>query len=47
MPKEFGLEQYIDYDTQFDKAYIEPIKSIISTIGWNVEKTATLDDFFS
>lgn len=47
LPKEFGLENFIDYETQFDKAYIEPIKSIISTIGWHVEKTATLEDFFS
>jgi DNA polymerase elongation subunit (family B) len=47
LPKEFGLEKFIDYETQFDKAYIEPIKSIINTIGWHVEKTATLEDFFS
>ncbi len=47
MPPEFGLEKYIDYDTQFDKSYIEPLKSVISTIGWNTEKVATLEDFFT
>ena len=47
MPPEFGLEKYIDYDTQFDKSYIEPLKSVISTIGWNTEKVATLEDFFA
>jgi len=47
LPEEFGLEKYIDYDTQFDKSYVEPIKSIISTIGWNIEKIATLEDWFS
>lgn len=47
MPPEFGLEKYIDYDLQFEKSYIEPLKSILSTIGWNTEKVATLEDFFS
>jgi DNA polymerase elongation subunit (family B) len=47
MPPEFGLEKYIDYDTQFNKSYIEPLKSVISTIGWNTEKIATLEDFFA
>lgn len=47
MPPEFGLEKYIDRDKQFEKSYIEPLKSVISTIGWNTEKVATLEDFFS
>jgi DNA polymerase elongation subunit (family B) len=47
LPPEFGLETYIDYDTQFSKSFEEPIKSIISTIGWDTEKRATLEDWFS
>lgn len=47
LPPEFGLEDYIDYDTQFTKSFEDPIKSIVSTIGWNTEKRATLDDWFS
>ena len=47
LPPEFGLEKYIDYDTQFTKSFEDPIKSIVSTIGWNTEKRATLDDWFS
>ena len=46
LPKEFGLNQYIDYDTQFDKAFLEPISAILSAIGWKAEKTATLEAFF-
>jgi len=47
LPAEFGLNKFIDYETQFDKAFLEPIKSILTTIGWHTEKKATLEDFFS
>ena len=47
LPKEFGVNEYIDYDTQFDKAFVEPLKIILNSIGWEHEKTATLEDFFS
>jgi DNA polymerase elongation subunit (family B) len=37
LPKEFGLEEYIDRDLQFTKAFVEPIDSIASLVGWGVE----------
>ena len=46
LPKEFKLDRYIDYNKQFEKAYIEPLKFILETIGWNVEKKSTLERFF-
>ena len=46
LPTEFGLDKYIDYDLQFDKAYLEPIKTITDTINWHLEKQFTLDQFF-
>jgi len=46
-PKEFDLRRFIDYDMQFDKAFIEPLKAIITLIGWNVEPVASLDNFFA
>jgi DNA polymerase elongation subunit (family B) len=46
LPKEFGLEEYIDYDLQFEKAFLEPIKNILDTIGWKTEKTNKLNAFF-
>jgi DNA polymerase elongation subunit (family B) len=45
-PKELGLNSYIDYDTQFDKGFFEPLKTILNAIGWNSEKKVTLDSFF-
>ena len=46
-PKELGLNQYIDYDTQFDKGFLEPLRVILNAIGWSSERTNTLDSFFS
>jgi DNA polymerase elongation subunit (family B) len=47
LPKEFEMQQYIDYDTQFDKAFIEPIRVILECMGWSTEKVSSLEDFFS
>jgi len=46
-PKELDLDKYIDYDLQFDKAFLEPLKIILDSIGWSVEKTTSLEAFFS
>jgi len=46
LPKELGLEQYIDYETQFNKVFLSPIENIISPLGWTAEKQDTLDSFF-
>jgi len=46
-PKELGIDKYIDYELQFEKAFLEPLKIILDSIGWNVEKTVNLDSFFS
>ena len=46
LPKEFELEKYIDYETQFEKVFLSPLQSILEAIGWSAVKIATLDDFF-
>ncbi len=46
-PTELGLDKYIDYDLQFEKSFVEPLKAILDAIGWNVEKTVNLESFFS
>jgi len=46
-PKELGLDKYVDHDLQFEKAFLEPLKSILDAIGWNVEKTVNLESFFA
>jgi DNA polymerase elongation subunit (family B) len=47
LPEEFGLNDFVDYDMQFEKSYLEPVKTILNCIGWNHEKVSTLDGFFS
>ena len=47
LPKEFELQNYIDYDTQFSKAFLEPIKVILDCMGWKTEKVSSLEDFFA
>ena len=47
IPKEFDLEQYIDYNTMYDKAFIEPLKAVLDAINWKAEKTNSLEDFFT
>jgi len=47
LPKEFELQEYIDYDMQFDKAFLEPIKVILDCMGWSTEKTSSIEDFFT
>lgn len=46
LPHEFNVRDYIDYEKQFQKAYLEPINNILSAIGWHSEKQNTLEDFF-
>ena len=47
LPKEFNLEEYIDYDRQFEKSFLDPMKGILEKIGWDYEKKSTIMDFFS
>lgn len=47
LPKEFGLHKYIDYDTQFEKTFMDPLEIIFDSIGWKKELTSSLESFFS
>jgi hypothetical protein len=46
LPEEFNLKPYLDYATQFDRAFIAPLQILLSAIGWNTEKKSTLEDFW-
>jgi DNA polymerase elongation subunit (family B) len=46
LPKEFELQDYVDYDMQFDKAFLEPIKVILDCMNWSTEKKNSLESFF-
>jgi len=46
LPKEFELQEYVDYDMQFNKAFLEPIKVILDCMNWSTEKQNSLESFF-
>jgi DNA polymerase elongation subunit (family B) len=46
-PKELNLDKYIDYELQFEKAFLEPLKIILDAIGWKTEHMTNLDSFFT
>ena len=46
LPKEFDLRRFVDYDMQFEKSFVDPLKVIITKLNWNVEPVASLNDFF-
>ncbi|ADO97171.1 DNA polymerase [Synechococcus phage S-SM1] len=45
-PKEFGLDKQVDYDLQFSKSFLDPIRVIMDVIGWQPEKVASLEFLF-
>jgi DNA polymerase elongation subunit (family B) len=47
LPKEMGLEQYIDYDIQFDKVFLNPLDIVLKSMGWSATKINSLESFFS
>jgi len=47
LPKEFGLDESIDYDLQFEKSFLAPLKAILDTVGWDAEKKNTLEALWS
>lgn len=46
LPQEFNLEQYVDYDMQFNKTFIDPLGVILKVIGWSSKEENSLYDLF-
>jgi hypothetical protein len=47
IPKEFDIEKFVDYDLQFEKTFLDPIKIILDCLHWSTEKQSSLEDFWS
>lgn len=43
---EFELCQSIDKETQFNKSFLDPVKSFAELLNWSVEKSNNLNDLF-
>lgn len=46
LPIEFNVHKYIDYDTMFQKVFLDALKLIITPLGWKTEEESTLENFF-
>ena len=50
LPTELDIHRYIDHDTQYEKAFVEPLTFIMNQIGWDIDRSygtqTTLEDFF-
>ena len=46
LPKELDLHRYVDYDIMYRKSFIDPLQTILDSIGWKTEEHNTLEDFF-
>ena len=46
VPKEFRLEQFVDYEMQFEKSFVDPLTIILEKINWKAVKVSSLEDFF-
>lgn len=45
LPPELGLDKYIDHNTQFEKAFKNPMIKILDAIGWKIEKRGSVNKF--
>lgn len=43
LPAEFKLEKFVDYNMQFQKAFLSPLETILDAIGWEAEEKVHLD----
>ncbi len=49
LPKELDFKSIIDYETQFTKSFIEPLRFVLNSINWKINEgtQGTLEDFFT
>ena len=50
LPKELDFHSLIDYNMQYEKSFVEPLKFITDKMNWLIDKSygtqGTLEDFF-
>ena len=46
IPKEFQVDNYIDYNLQFKKSFLKPLENVLQCIGWDSERRVSLLNFF-
>jgi len=47
LPPEMKLNKFVDYNTQFEKTFLEPLIGLLQAINWNHERKNSLEGFFA
>lgn len=47
LPKELDLHRFIDYTSQFEKSFVEPLKIILDKINWKIKEQSSLESLFA
>jgi len=45
LPKEFGLDGFVDYEKHFIKSFLDPIGVLLACVGWKAKPTSSLERF--
>lgn len=46
LPDELDLKDFLDYDAQFNTAFLKPLMTVLDAIGWSLEEQSNLDAFW-
>lgn len=46
IPEEFGLDKFVDRETQFEKSFLEPLTKLLDLVGWSMTEKASLESLF-
>ena len=46
LPREFGLDKFVDYSLMFDKAFLAVVRPVLDAMEWREEETVDLTSFF-
>ena len=50
LPNELDIAKYIDYDSQYEKSFVDPLSFVTDKIGWKIDRSfgtqTTLESFF-
>jgi DNA polymerase elongation subunit (family B) len=46
IPKELDLHRFVNYKSQFEKSFLDPLQNILTVVGWTTEERSSLESLF-